>query len=566
MQGTIAKAERMPAETVRLRSCRTPRVARVPVAAVFLAVLVGLVAPDTSRQVSAAAVTGSTVDDGTPAKTESVTGMRIGRVGDMTRVVFDLTGPIDFRYWVSRGPNLVTLVIPTTRWSLPRRPRPSGLVADFAYDGTVAPGGGLRIATEGPAKVTRLRLFKPRGKAPHRLVLELRRDSSEVAVGGTSDIPWASSPERPQWMVPRLEKPGAAVMAAVPTPTPPAGDRLPTPDLDSQDGDDELMDLFAEGEEVPGLSSGPQIDDPLEGLNRAIFTFNDGADRYFFGPIASAYGYVLPEFVKQGVRNVFANVREPVVFVNKLLQFDMEDTATSVGRFLLNSTLGLGGLIDIAAEVGLEPQKADFGQTLYHYGVDSGPYLMLPFSGPSTLRDAIGSQVDGLVNPSTYLLAFPTSLSVTGGKALVKREELGDQLDDLRANAIDFYSLVRSLYVQNRTSFLREADNLDGGEAEPESDVLSPAIDPLDAMGSAPPDGLTRPGLLIAGSPAMPDAGMAPDRAATSPLAGADTGNAAAGGNAPVGDVQTHRPLPLIVAPARGGAVWLPSGTDAAGQ
>lgn len=555
----------MPAGTVRPRPSRALRVACVRLTAVVMALVVGVLGSAGAQRAFAATVPGPVADQRVAEKTESVTGMRIGRVGGMTRVVFDLTGPIDFRYWVSRGPNLVTLVIPTTRWAVSKRPRPSGLVADFAYDGTVAPGGGLRIATEGPAKVTRLRLFKPRGKAPHRLVLELRPDRSEIAVGGTSDIPWASSPERPDWMVPRLEKPGAAVIAAVPTPTTPAGEGLPTPDLDSLDGDDELMELFEEGEEVPGLSGGPRINDPLEGLNRAIFAFNDSADRYFFGPIASAYGYVLPEFVKQGVRNVFANVREPVVFVNKLLQFDMEDTATSVGRFLLNTTLGLGGLIDIAAEVGLEPQKADFGQTLYHYGVGSGPYLMLPFSGPSTLRDAIGSQVDGLVNPSTYLVAFPTSLGVTGGKALIKREELGDQLDDLRANAIDFYSLVRSLYVQNRTSFLREADNLDEDDAAPEIDLQSPAIDPLDAMGSAPADGLTRPGQLLAGRPDMPDgmnAGPTTDGADSSTVGQ----EAMAGGRSETGSAQAHRPLPLIVAPARGGAVWLPSGNDAAGQ
>lgn len=507
-----------------------------------------------------------TPDAGTVvARTETVTGMRITPVGAMTRVVFDLTGPIDFRYRVARDPNLVTLTIPTTRWAPARRPAPRGLVADFAYDGTIAPGGGLRLATNGPVTVARVRLFRPRGTAPYRLVLEFRAidtAASSRTAGGTTDIPWASTPRRPDWMVPRLERPGAVVMAALPAPA-----TASPPDVPA--GDNDLVDLFEDGDEVAGLATGPDIDDPLEGVNRAIFWFNNNADRYVLGPISAAYGYVTPDVVKHGIRNFLANVREPVVFVNKFLQFDMEDTALSLGRFLINSTLGLGGLIDLASDIGLEPQRADFGQTLYLYGVGSGPYLMLPFSGPATLRDAVAQRVDGLLDPSSYLLSFPTSLFGSGGRALVKREALGDQLDDLRANAIDFYSLVRSLYVQNRMSFLREADNLE--DSGPGGGNGGPPVDALETRTSSEPG---RPGAMVSFAAAAPGwhdtvaaGGTADDRIgpagaasmsrpAAAPAPGISVPGVSVPGRAEPGP---HRPLPLMVTPATNGAIWLPA-------
>ncbi len=216
---------------------------------------------------------------------------------------------------------------------------------------------------------------------------------------------------------------------------------------------------------------GPEeIDDPLEGLNRAIFFVNGGLDTILIRPIAWVYGNYVPPFAKQRVRNFFTNLNAPVVFANDLLQFEFEDAAETGARFLINSTIGLAGLFDVASEIGLEPHEADFGQTLHTYGVGPGPYLVLPLLGPSTFRDGFGRAVDTLLNPLTWLLEPEENLVIAGAKGLVQREELLESLDAVRETSVDYYAALRSLYYQNRAVEL-------GRGIDPEQDILGTEFD-----------------------------------------------------------------------------------------
>lgn len=201
----------------------------------------------------------------------------------------------------------------------------------------------------------------------------------------------------------------------------------------------------------PGGASGPEtISDPLEGYNRAMFAVNDVFDTFVLRPIAATYGYVTPTFAKEGVRRAINNINSPVILANDLLQIDSVGAGITVGRFAINSTIGLLGLIDVAASFGLEPHHADFGQTMHRYGVGVGPYLVLPVLGPATLRDLTGRGVDIFFDPLTYILTTGQSLAVGGTKGLVKREELLMPLEELRASAVDYYAALRSAYYQNR--------------------------------------------------------------------------------------------------------------------
>jgi phospholipid-binding lipoprotein MlaA len=215
-----------------------------------------------------------------------------------------------------------------------------------------------------------------------------------------------------------------------------------------------------------------EISDPLEGFNRAVFFVNDGLDTILIRPIAYLYGNLLPPFVKRRVRNFFSNINEPVVLANDLLQFEFEDAGVIGARFLVNSTAGLAGLFDVASEIGLEPHKADFGQTLYSYGAGPGPYLVLPLLGPSNLRDGTGLLVDALLNPFTWLLESEENIALAVGKGLVRREELLAPLDALRESTVDYYAALRSLYYQDRAVALGRGSAADSSALDAEFDAF----------------------------------------------------------------------------------------------
>jgi phospholipid-binding lipoprotein MlaA len=142
------------------------------------------------------------------------------------------------------------------------------------------------------------------------------------------------------------------------------------------------------------LEGPPNPDDPYEGFNRTVFEFNDTVDEYAFKPLARGYNFVMPDFASKGVTNFFNNLDDIVVFFNQIFQFKLRDAAATSARLVFNTTFGLLGLIDVATDMGLEKKNEDFGQTLAVWGVGSGNYVVLPFIGPSTIRDTAGLAVD----------------------------------------------------------------------------------------------------------------------------------------------------------------------------
>ena len=214
--------------------------------------------------------------------------------------------------------------------------------------------------------------------------------------------------------------------------------------------------------EVAARPAAPdEIYDPIEGFNRAVFAFNDTVDGFVLAPIATLYGFLTPPPVRQSVRNFFSNLRSPVILANDLLQAEGGDALVTTGRFVVNTTVGLLGLFDVATDWGLPYHPADFGQTLHSYGSGPGPYLVLPLLGPSTARDGVGIGVDVFLDPLTYLLDLEGRMAVLGTKAVVRREELLQPLAELRAGALDYYAALRSAYYQDRAVELRKGQPAD---------------------------------------------------------------------------------------------------------
>jgi phospholipid-binding lipoprotein MlaA len=195
-----------------------------------------------------------------------------------------------------------------------------------------------------------------------------------------------------------------------------------------------------------------QTNDPLEPMNRAIFDFNDKAYTYVLFPVASVYD-VIPSTARTGIHNALDNLGEPVVFANKALQGDGSSAAAAIGRLLLNSIFGFGGLIDVASNNGLqEPKAGDFGATLYTYGVGEGPYLVLPLFGPSNPRDAVGMAADSEANPWPWVLytTYPEQFAMAGLSGIDLISGKRDSYEQGKRTSLDFYAFLRSAYRQNR--------------------------------------------------------------------------------------------------------------------
>lgn len=209
---------------------------------------------------------------------------------------------------------------------------------------------------------------------------------------------------------------------------------------------DEPDPLFDDDFDLETVSGYP---DPLEEANRKVFTFNQGLDRYLLGPIARFFGYVTPGPVKQGLRNFFDNLNTPVVFINDALQLEWKDVAVTTAGFVVNTTVGIGGLFEPAKHIGLPRHVSDFGQTLALARMPSGPYLVIPVAGPSTARGTVGSVVDLMLRPTTWFLPVTTLFS-TGGEGVVRLEEHQGELEELERSSVDFYAVLRSAYRQTR--------------------------------------------------------------------------------------------------------------------
>jgi phospholipid-binding lipoprotein MlaA len=239
--------------------------------------------------------------------------------------------------------------------------------------------------------------------------------------------------------------------------------------------------------------------DPLEGINRRFFRLNAGLDRAIFRPAAMGYKHGVPRFARSGLRNFFSNLTEPIVFLNDLLQLKPGRAARTLVRFAVNSTIGFAGLADPAKLKPLHIVHHDngFGSTLGRYGVGPGPYVYLPFAGPTTLRDLLGGQADRLVLPFTvqqppfdrYEYQVPKAV-VTG---LDARAEADDELKALFAGAVDPYATLRSVFLQNRAGEIlalrrrRVEARVPGGELdEALRDPAAPAAAPAAAQTAAP--------------------------------------------------------------------------------
>ena len=214
--------------------------------------------------------------------------------------------------------------------------------------------------------------------------------------------------------------------------------------------------------------------DPYEHLNREILDVNLAIDDAVFRPVAVFYRDTVGPWSRTRIRNFLVNINEPTVAANALLQARPLDMARSLARFGLNSTVGLAGFFDVATDEGLPQQTRDFGQTLYSWGVPDGPYLMLPFAGPSNPRDTVGMIANGFLNPINWVLPFGANVGRTVALGVDEREQHIEGLDELRSSSLDFYARLRSVWRQRRDAELGRTT------AEGEGlDVLEdPAADP----------------------------------------------------------------------------------------
>lgn len=197
----------------------------------------------------------------------------------------------------------------------------------------------------------------------------------------------------------------------------------------------------------------PSNDDPIEAQNREIHKFNRSVDKVIVRNIAQVYGTAVPSPVRTGISNLSDNLSLPSKFVNHLLQADIEAAGSNAFRFLLNSTFGLAGLLDIATDAGIPEDATDFGETLFVWGVPEGTYMELPLIGPSTARHTVGRIVDAATNPLNTVTASPESELLTGTRALDRigdRYRLSDLIDSVLHESADSYSQSRLLYLQNR--------------------------------------------------------------------------------------------------------------------
>jgi phospholipid-binding lipoprotein MlaA len=204
----------------------------------------------------------------------------------------------------------------------------------------------------------------------------------------------------------------------------------------------------------------PRVWDPFENANRRTFRMNRSIDRWFWSPLTRGYQVVVPGFGRQALRRAILNLESPALFVNNALQLAPLDALITLQRFGVNSTIGLAGLFDPAARLGLPGTHTDFGQTLAIYGVDSGPYLIMPVLGPTTVRDGAGYVVDFMFQPTTYILPgftlFIYAAIHQGGAGLTARDAHAVELHALEASSVDFYAALRSAWYQNREATIAE--------------------------------------------------------------------------------------------------------------
>jgi len=196
--------------------------------------------------------------------------------------------------------------------------------------------------------------------------------------------------------------------------------------------------------------------DPIEGFNRGMFWFNDHVDTYVLVPVATVWDKVLPSRVQKSIANFFDNLRFPIVAGNNLMQAKFKNAASDVGRFVVNTTVGVAGFFDPASDWGLEAHNEDFGQTLGYWGVPPGPYLVLPILGPSDVRDGVGLVPDGFMAVYPWFVDFIYTISARAVDVVNTRSLYLKQVEEAKAASLDYYTAVRNAYIQRRKSLVND--------------------------------------------------------------------------------------------------------------
>ena len=209
---------------------------------------------------------------------------------------------------------------------------------------------------------------------------------------------------------------------------------------------------------LAGCATSGNPKDPIEGFNRAMFAINDGVDQAVLRPVAVGYDAVLPSPVKKGVTNFFSNVADLFIGVNNILQGKVANGVSDIGRVLVNSTVGLLGLIDVASDIGMEKHEEDFGQTFGRWGVGSGAYVVLPLMGPSTVRDTVGQVLDSKANPIPQLDDVSARNSLLALNLIDKRASFLAADKVVEAAALDKYSYVRDAHLQRRLNLIYDGN------------------------------------------------------------------------------------------------------------
>ena len=206
-----------------------------------------------------------------------------------------------------------------------------------------------------------------------------------------------------------------------------------------------------------------EVSDPLIAYNRAMTSFNDTLYTYAYNPISKGYAFIVPELGRIGISNFFDNLKFPINFSNNLLQLKFDHSIKELGRFMINSTVGLLGFIDVASYLGVEAHEEDFGQTLGHYGVGSGFHIVLPFLGPSNLRDALSLSADVALSPISYTgqeyqipRNFEETMAVQTAYYVNKNSLHLGEYESLKKDALDYYLFFRDAYEQKRDREIEE--------------------------------------------------------------------------------------------------------------
>lgn len=198
--------------------------------------------------------------------------------------------------------------------------------------------------------------------------------------------------------------------------------------------------------------------DPWEGYNRAMYKFNDTLDKAVLKPVAKGYDFILPEPISWGISNFFSNLNDITVAINSLLQGKVKQAGHDTGRFLLNTTVGVFGIFDVAGHAGYEKNNEDFGQTLGVWGVDSGPYVVLPIFGPRTVRDSFGLIGDMFTDPVYYVSGDDARLAITGVRLVDTRAALLGAESFLAEATDDEYAYIRDAYLQRREFLVHDGN------------------------------------------------------------------------------------------------------------